>query len=139
MAKQVWGIALVSILIWVGAILGLASSVMALFLGSALTSFGLSIGIADFSAMFLSFAFFGIIMAILYILLGIFLWKHNAYAWWITFILVVLSLISIIPGFLAISPIVFIGLVLPIIELVALTNNDSMKACKVKLMDWKGW
>lgn len=137
--KQTWGIALVSILIWIGAGIALLGGAFAFLMGGTLTSLGMNIGIADFSAYLISAAWISIIFAILYAILGVFLWYHNTWAWCITFVLIILGLISILPGILVFSWILILSIILPILEIVALTTKESMAACKVKVFDWKGW
>lgn len=139
MARQELGILLVSILIWAGAALSIVGSLFALFFGGTLNAIGLSIGIADFSAYLSTLAIFPLIFGILYAILGYFLWKHNKWAWYITFVLIILGMIAIIPSLLVFSPIIGYSLLLPILELIALMHKDSMTACKVNLFDWKGW
>jgi len=138
--KQKWGIALVCGLIWIGAVISLVAAIMALAMGGTLTSLGLSIGIPDLSAMFLPAAIFGIVFSCLYIVLGYFLWKHNTYAWWITFAIIFIGFIlAIWAMILSMSLVGLTGIVLMGLELIMLTHKDSMAACKVKLMDWRGW
>lgn len=139
MKRQELGITLVSALIWIGAALSIAGSLFAIFMGGTLNALGLSIGIADFTTYIYSAAFLTFIIGILYAVLGYFLWKHNTWAWYITFILIVLGIVAVVPSIFAFTPILAYGLLLPILELIALTHKDSMTACKAKLFDWKGW
>lgn len=138
--KQNWGIALTSILIWIGAGIILAGSFFALVMGGTLASFGLSIGLPDFSAMIVQYALVSMAFGIAYLFLGIFLWYRNKYAWYITLGLLVLALIVTVPSaILAFSPVALIGLALLLAEFFALLNKDAMQATKVKVFGWKGW
>lgn len=137
--KQELGILIVSILIWIGAVLSIAGALFAFFMGGTLNALGLSIGLADFSSYVVSAAFITLIIAIAYAVLGGFLWLHNKWAWYITFILIVLGLVAIIPSMFVFSPIMLYSIILPVIELIALLHKDSMSACKVNVLGYKGW
>lgn len=138
---------LASILIWIGAAIMAIGSLMTIVMGTTVSTF---LGISDLTSMFVAAGIFTLIIAAAWFFVGYGVWKMNTYAWWIAFVLTLLAAISSVLGFIggllgtalfglgAIGVMSIISLAITIILLLALVDKDSMKACKVKIGDWKG-
>ena len=145
MAKKIPnGLKLASILIWIEAAIMAIGSIMAIAMGTAVSSY---MGLADLAALFATVGIATLIIAIVWFIIGIGVWKTNAYAWGIAFIFVLLAVIFGVIGLFAgllgiaaytVGVMSVINLVVAVIQLFALIDKDSMKACKIKIGNWKG-
>ena len=142
------GLKLASILIWIEAAIMAIGSVIAIVGGATLSSF---LGISDLTAMFTTAGVATLIIAVAWFFLGFGVWKMNNYAWGVAFgltlIATVIGVIGVIGFFVNLLGIAglgtiglmsFVSLVVTVIQLFALVDKDSMKACKVKIAGWKG-
>jgi len=145
MAKKIPnGLKLASILIWIEAAIMAIGSVMAIVYGTTVSTY---LGLSDLTSMFVAAGVVTLIIAAVWFILGYGVWKMNIYAWWVAFVFVLLATISgaigIFGGLFGIAAYTigvmsFISLVITIIQLLALVDKDSMKACKAKVGGWKG-
>lgn len=119
-------------------------SVMAIAYGSTVSSY---LGLSDLTSMFVAAGVVTLIIAVAWFFLGFGVWKMNIYAWWIAFVFVFLAVISGVIGLFGgllgmaaytIGVMSIISLVIAVIQLFALVDKDSMRACKAKIGDWKG-
>ena len=138
------GLKFASILIWIEAAIMAIGSVMAIVYGTPVSTY---LGRSDLTSMFVAAGVVTLIIAVAWFFLGFGVWKMNIYAWWVAFVFVFLAVISgvigLFGGLLGIAAYTigfmsFISLVIAVIQLLALVDKDSMKACKVKIGDWKG-
>lgn len=138
------GLKLVSILIWIEAAIMAIGSVAAIAMGTTVSTY---LGISNLASMFVAAGAITLIFAVAWFFLGFGVWKMNIYAWWVAFVFVFLAVISgvigIFGGLLGIAAYTigvmsFISLVIAVIQLLALVDKDSMKACKAQVGDWKG-
>jgi len=145
MAKEIPnGLKLASILIWIEAVIMAAGSIMAIVYGTTVSTY---LGLSDLTSIFVAAGIVTLIVAVAWFLLGFGVWKMNIYAWWVAFVFVFLAVISgvigIFGGLLGIAAYTIgvmsvVSLVIAVIQLFALVDKDSMKACKAKVGDWKG-
>lgn len=138
------GLKLASILIWIEAAIMAFGSITAIVMGTAVSTY---LGLSDLTSMFVAAGVVTLIIAVAWFIVGIGVWKMNIYAWWIAFVFVLLAVISGVIGLFGgllgmaaytIGAMSVISLGLAVIQLLALTDKDSMKACKAKIGDWKG-
>ena len=138
------GLKLASILIWIEATIMAIGSVMAIVMGTTVSTF---LGISDLASMFVATGIVTLIIAVAWFVLGFYVWKMNTYAWYIAFIFTLLAVISGVIGLFggllgmaafSIGVMSVVSLVIAVIQLFALVDKDSMKACKAKVGDWKG-
>ena len=138
------GLKLASILIWIEAVIMAVGSFMAIAYGTTVSTF---LGLSDLTSMFVAAGVVTLIVAVAWFFLGFGVWKMNIYAWWVAFVFTALTVISgaigLFGGLLgwaayAIGAMSIISLVIAVIQLFALVDKDSMKACKAKVGDWKG-
>jgi len=141
--QQPGGLILSCLLLWIGAGITLISAISATLLGTTLAQSigGFGFGIAELTAAHIAaLSAFTWFIAILAIVLGIFLWMRNTYAWWIAFVFAIISVLGALSGLFlaAIGIMTFVGIAIAIVTLFALLQTDTMKVCKVKLGSWKG-
>ena len=138
------GLKLASILIWIEAAIMAIGSVMTITMGTAVSAY---LGISSLASMFVAAGVITLIIAVAWFFLGIGVWKMNIYAWWVAFIFTLLAVISGVIGIFGgllgmaaytIGVMSLVSLVVAVIQLLALVDKDSMKACKAKIGDWKG-
>ena len=138
------GLKLASILIWIEAVIMAVGSFMAIAYGTTVSTF---LGLSDLTSMFVAAGVVTLIIAVAWFVLGIYVWKMNIYAWWVAFVFTALTVISGVIGLFGgligwaaytIGVMSIVSLVIAVIQLFALVDKDSMKACKAKVGDWKG-
>jgi len=119
-------------------------SFMAIAYGTTVSTF---LGLSDLTSMFVAAGVVTLIIAVAWFVLGIYVWKMNIYAWWVAFVFTALTVISGVIGLFGgligwaaytIGVMSIVSLVIAVIQLFALVDKDSMKACKAKVGDWKG-
>jgi len=138
------GLKLASILIWIEAAIMAIGSITAIVMGTAVSTY---LGLSDLTSLFVAAGVVTLIIAVIWFIVGIGVWKMNIYAWWVAFVFallaVIFGVIGIFGGLLGIAAYTIgamsvISLGIAVIQLLALTDKDSMKACKAKIGDWKG-